>query len=225
MNALYLQVKNGAHSWEVLGLADGALANVKSAYRKLAIQLHPDKCSPELRPLHTALFQRLQDAYETLSTTGQPNCYRSTHATAEDETESESEPESESGYTSPPTPDQRFETLQELHRRNLDFQAERRAQREWEEKWKSIEREAEREAERERVSHLEGKRAARRREKEAVDRRLAGERAKRDAAAQAKPPDKAAKRVDEIFEEEEEGMGSEESPDDWEVEADRMAGD
>lgn len=45
--------------------------DLKVAYRALALRLHPDKCSDDdLRELHTALFKRVQDAYEQLLAKG-----------------------------------------------------------------------------------------------------------------------------------------------------------
>ncbi|KAF7189286.1 hypothetical protein HII31_09439 [Pseudocercospora fuligena] len=45
--------------------------DLKVAYRALALRLHPDKCGDDsLRDLHTALFKRVQDAYEQLLAKG-----------------------------------------------------------------------------------------------------------------------------------------------------------
>lgn len=53
-----------SNAFDVLGIDHGApLADVRAAYRRLAVQIHPDKCPEELQELHTALFQNLQEAY------------------------------------------------------------------------------------------------------------------------------------------------------------------
>ena len=51
--------------YAVLGIASTASVDeVKTAYRKLASQLHPDKNASSEAP---AMFRRVQEAYETLS--------------------------------------------------------------------------------------------------------------------------------------------------------------
>jgi len=50
-----------------MGLAPGDFVQIRPAYKALALALHPDKCQADLRELHTTLFQKVQDAYETLS--------------------------------------------------------------------------------------------------------------------------------------------------------------
>jgi DnaJ-class molecular chaperone len=51
--------------YAVLGIASNASVDeVKTAYRKLASQLHPDKNSSSEAP---AMFRRVQEAYERLS--------------------------------------------------------------------------------------------------------------------------------------------------------------
>ncbi len=59
--------------YRILGLLPNAtLAEVKSAYRKKASALHPDR-NPSERA-HTA-FQEMQEAYEVLSNTAQRLAY------------------------------------------------------------------------------------------------------------------------------------------------------
>jgi DnaJ-class molecular chaperone len=51
--------------YEVLGLtANATLAEIKTTYRKMASQYHPDKNSDNDAP---AKFRQVQEAYETLS--------------------------------------------------------------------------------------------------------------------------------------------------------------
>ncbi len=51
--------------YEVLGLtANATLAEIKTTYRKMASQYHPDKNSDSDAP---AKFRQVQEAYETLS--------------------------------------------------------------------------------------------------------------------------------------------------------------
>lgn len=51
--------------YEVLGLsANATLAEIKTTYRKMASQYHPDKNSAAEAP---AKFRQVQEAYETLS--------------------------------------------------------------------------------------------------------------------------------------------------------------
>ena len=51
--------------YEVLGLtADATLAEIKTTYRKMASQFHPDKNSARDAP---AKFRQVQEAYEILS--------------------------------------------------------------------------------------------------------------------------------------------------------------
>ncbi|VAI31968.1 unnamed protein product [Triticum turgidum subsp. durum] len=47
--------------------ADVGAEEVKRAYRRLALQYHPDVCPPSRRAESTELFVELQRAYETLS--------------------------------------------------------------------------------------------------------------------------------------------------------------
>ncbi|KAE8818883.1 Chaperone protein dnaJ 20, chloroplastic [Hordeum vulgare] len=56
--------------YKVLSLehsADVGAEEVKRAYRRLALQYHPDVCPPSRRAESTELFVELQRAYETLS--------------------------------------------------------------------------------------------------------------------------------------------------------------
>lgn len=51
----------------ILGLKPGAsIPDVRAAYRFLALILHPDKCDWDLRDKHSELFQKVQEAFETL---------------------------------------------------------------------------------------------------------------------------------------------------------------
>lgn len=51
--------------YAILGVtANATLAEIKTAYRKMASQLHPDKNSSSDAP---AKFRKVQEAYETLS--------------------------------------------------------------------------------------------------------------------------------------------------------------
>ena len=43
------------------------LEDIKKAYRRLALQYHPDRVAPELQEEATEQFQRITDAYEILS--------------------------------------------------------------------------------------------------------------------------------------------------------------
>ncbi|MES2580209.1 MAG: DnaJ domain-containing protein [Pseudomonadota bacterium] len=59
--------------YEVLGLATNAtLAEIKTTYRKLASQFHPDKNSASDAP---AKFRLVQEAYEILSDTDKRKSY------------------------------------------------------------------------------------------------------------------------------------------------------
>ena len=55
--------------YQVLGLTDAScpLQDIKKAYRKLALQHHPDRHPPEEREEATILFRRVNEAYEVLS--------------------------------------------------------------------------------------------------------------------------------------------------------------
>ncbi len=41
--------------------------DIKKAYRKRALEVHPDKAPPGERARATVMFQELQEAYQTLS--------------------------------------------------------------------------------------------------------------------------------------------------------------
>eukprot|EP01018_Ginkgo_biloba_P025575 Gb_04899 [translate_table: standard] len=59
-----------ASTWyDVLGVSQGATPeDIKTAYRKLARQFHPDVCvSPEEKHRSTQLFLKINDAYSALS--------------------------------------------------------------------------------------------------------------------------------------------------------------
>ncbi|CAM0951190.1 unnamed protein product [Alopecurus aequalis] len=59
-----------ADYYKVLSLersADVGAEDVKRAYRRLALQYHPDVCPPSRRAESTELFVELRRAYETLS--------------------------------------------------------------------------------------------------------------------------------------------------------------
>lgn len=43
------------------------VSDIKSAYKKLALKYHPDKCKPEEREANEAEFKKIKTAYETLS--------------------------------------------------------------------------------------------------------------------------------------------------------------
>lgn len=59
--------------YAVLGVAANvALSDIKSAYRKKASQLHPDKNASEDAP---AKFREVQEAYEILSDLNKRNVY------------------------------------------------------------------------------------------------------------------------------------------------------
>lgn len=69
LSTIYLRIKKaGLDPLSVLGVGDNASpSDVRDAYRNLALRLHPDKASDaRLRPLHTKLFQTVQDAYDQL---------------------------------------------------------------------------------------------------------------------------------------------------------------
>jgi len=72
LTRLYLQVDGGSDPMDVLGLQDGAsLTDAKTAYRALALRLHPDKVTDEgLEATHTRLFQKVQAAYDILEDQG-----------------------------------------------------------------------------------------------------------------------------------------------------------
>lgn len=59
--------------YAILGVAANAtLAEIKTAYRKMASQLHPDKNSSSDAP---AKFRKVQEAYETLSEVDKRRAY------------------------------------------------------------------------------------------------------------------------------------------------------
>ncbi|KAJ1481822.1 DnaJ domain-containing protein [Baffinella frigidus] len=61
--------------YTILGVERGASGDeVKKAYRKLALKLHPDK-NPDNRELAEAQFKRLGEAYEVLSDPGKRSGY------------------------------------------------------------------------------------------------------------------------------------------------------
>ncbi|KAK3707632.1 DnaJ sub C member 1 [Vermiconidia calcicola] len=72
LTELYDQVEQeGAH--EILGVGfDASPEQIKTAYRTLVLALHPDKCEPRLRELHTTLIIKVYTAYETVKRTGSP---------------------------------------------------------------------------------------------------------------------------------------------------------
>ena len=55
--------------YDVLGIDHQKcdLDDIKKAYRKLALQYHPDRVAPELQEEATETFQKITDAYEILS--------------------------------------------------------------------------------------------------------------------------------------------------------------
>jgi hypothetical protein len=42
------------------------LPQVKDAFRKLCLIYHPDKCSPDIKPIAEAKFQSIKDAYDCI---------------------------------------------------------------------------------------------------------------------------------------------------------------
>lgn len=46
---------------------NASISDIKSAYKKLALKYHPDKCKPEEREANEAEFKKIKTAYETLS--------------------------------------------------------------------------------------------------------------------------------------------------------------
>ncbi|KAK3702495.1 hypothetical protein LTR37_014857 [Vermiconidia calcicola] len=72
LTELYDQVEQ-EHAHEILGLeVDASPEQIKTAYRTLVLALHPDKCEPRLRALHTTLIIKVYKAYETVNRTGSP---------------------------------------------------------------------------------------------------------------------------------------------------------
>jgi DnaJ-class molecular chaperone len=54
--------------YEILNVSkDATPAEIKSAYKKLALQFHPDKCSPSDREKNEVEFKKIKSAYEVLS--------------------------------------------------------------------------------------------------------------------------------------------------------------
>ena len=70
LGSLYACIDNATTPLATLGLANGQASSaldIKSAYRSLALRLHPDKCpSPDFLDTHHALFQKVQQAYDEL---------------------------------------------------------------------------------------------------------------------------------------------------------------
>ncbi|KAK4544178.1 hypothetical protein LTR36_004388 [Oleoguttula mirabilis] len=66
----YAHIQEATTPLATLGLADNVIhsaADIKSAHRRLALRLHPDKCPvTELLGLHQTLFLKVQQAYEDL---------------------------------------------------------------------------------------------------------------------------------------------------------------
>ena len=140
---------------------DASLEDVRQAFRALALQLHPDKApSEELRPKHTELFQKLQQAYEAMIS-----------------------PDSEEEEVVEKPVKRLPETWEALHARNQDFKERLKAEREkarnffaWERAEKKKQADAREEKIRkkkeERIAlRAEAKEAAERRRAEAADRR------------------------------------------------------
>ncbi len=68
--------KQNATHYEVLGVAQTATEEeIKKAYKKLCVQVHPDKHVAEDRPQAEANFKRLGEAYAVLSDDAQRNAY------------------------------------------------------------------------------------------------------------------------------------------------------
>ncbi|KAF7186672.1 hypothetical protein HII31_11904 [Pseudocercospora fuligena] len=66
---LYLQIQYANSPYEILGISSqpSTASALRDVFRALALRIHPDKApSSQLRELHTSLFQKVFDAYETL---------------------------------------------------------------------------------------------------------------------------------------------------------------
>lgn len=64
--------KKDVNYYEILEVGHGAsVKEIKSAYRKLALQWHPDKQTPEKQETAKQKFQIIGEAYEVLSNEGQ----------------------------------------------------------------------------------------------------------------------------------------------------------
>lgn len=64
---IYLQIEYATDPLATFGLfGDATASDIRTAYRALALRLHPDKCALAQREFHTGLFQKVQEAYDGL---------------------------------------------------------------------------------------------------------------------------------------------------------------
>lgn len=106
---IYLQIEYADSPFTTLGVgADSTEADIRDAYRALALRIHPDKAPLDsLRELHTSLFQKVQAAYDDL--------LRNHLGQSPDDTFA--------------GPKRLPETLASLHARNVSFQEALRSER------------------------------------------------------------------------------------------------
>ncbi|KAK4555283.1 Belongs to the tannase [Recurvomyces mirabilis] len=112
LSTIYLQIEHATTPSGILGTAvDATEAEIRDAYRALALRIHPDKApSDSVRELHTSLFQKLREACDTLLQ--EPGAAH----------------DSDEGHRSAKS--RRLpETEESLHARNLDFREALRKER------------------------------------------------------------------------------------------------
>ncbi|XP_020594683.1 uncharacterized protein LOC110034782, partial [Phalaenopsis equestris] len=68
MAAAAEQRRSAASFYSILGVSrDASLAEIRAAYRQLAMTWHPDRCGRERVQVANRRFQQIQEAYEVLS--------------------------------------------------------------------------------------------------------------------------------------------------------------
>ncbi|KAK3674330.1 Feruloyl esterase [Recurvomyces mirabilis] len=114
LSTIYLQIEHATTPSGILGTAaDATEAEIRDAYRALALRIHPDKAPGDsVRELHTSLFQKVREACDTLLQ------------------ESGAAHDNDEGHRAAKS--RRLpETEESLHARNLDFQEALKKERSW----------------------------------------------------------------------------------------------